>query len=136
MKKAFEMGMPGVALTDTSNIYGCHELYKAAKDVGIKAILGTEIYTQSSVDPKLQHKLVLLAKSHTGYKNIIELVTASHLESVHHNLPVLSFDHLKKFSSDIICLSGPVSGELSYYLLSGKNESEVLDRIHFYQNIF
>lgn len=137
VKKAFEMWMPWIALTDTSNIYGCHELYKAAKDVWIKAILGTEIYTQSSVDPKLSHKLVLLAKNYNGYKNIIELTTSSHLSTTSKtSLPILSFDTLKQYSQDIICLSGPVSSEISYYLLSGKSTAEVVERIAFYQSIF
>ena len=55
--------MKAVAITDTANIHGCHELYKEAKSAGITPIMGTEIYVISSLDSLINHKLVLLAKN-------------------------------------------------------------------------
>lgn len=136
VKVAVKFGMPWVAITDTANIHGCHELYKAAKSQGIKAILWTEVYTTSSVDPRLQHKLVLLAKSLQWYRNILQIVTHTHLHSQNSQVPVIDFQTLKQFSQDIICLSGPVSSEISYSILTGKTDSEILERIGFYQSLF
>gem|GEM_PF-1780275 len=72
--------MTAVALTDTSNIHGCHEFYKECKANKITPILGTEIYVESSLDEKLNHKLVLLAKNLQGYRNIIALISKSNLD--------------------------------------------------------
>jgi DNA polymerase-3 subunit alpha len=55
--------MTAVALTDASNIHGCHEFYKECKSNGLTPIMGTEIFVESSLDPTLNHKLVLLAKN-------------------------------------------------------------------------
>ena len=81
VKKAKSLGMSAVALTDTGNIHGLHELYKYAKEEGITPILGAEIYTQSELDEKLLHKLVLLATSNEGYKNLIQIVTKASLDN-------------------------------------------------------
>ena len=73
--KAVELWMKAVCLTDTSNIHGCHELYKEAHYAWIKAILWTEIFVISSLDSSVSHKLVLLAKSLKWYQNIISLTS-------------------------------------------------------------
>ena len=70
-KKAKELGMKAVALTDTSNVYGCHEFYKSCIEQWIKPILWTEILVESSLDEKINHKLVLLAKNINWYRNIL-----------------------------------------------------------------
>ncbi len=134
VKRAFEFEMKWVALTDTGNIYGCHEFYKSAKEAGIKPILWTEIFVESFSDPKMSHKLVLLAKNIDGYRNIIELITASNLHN--HSQVKVSFELLKKFSSSLVCLSGPISSEISYLILMGKTNTEIKERIQFYQGIF
>ena len=81
VQKAVELGMSAVAITDTSNIHGCHELYKEAKWAWIKPILWTEIFVTSSLEPSINHKLVLLAKSLQGYRNIISLVSKANLDN-------------------------------------------------------
>ena len=74
--------MQALALTDTWNVHGCHEFYKACKSEGIKPILWTEIFIESYLDPKLNHKLVLLAKSLAGYRNILSLVSKASLDVI------------------------------------------------------
>ncbi|MDD2908078.1 MAG: DNA polymerase III subunit alpha [Candidatus Gracilibacteria bacterium] len=138
--KAVELGMKAVAITDTSNIHGCHELYKECKYAGIKAILGTEIYVESSLDKNINHKLVLLAKSLTGYRNIINLVSKASLDNPGVKAKICFEDIilLKEQVGDLemVCLSGPISGEIPYFILSGKEDKQVLDRIKSYQDIF
>lgn len=127
--------MPALALTDTGNLHGCHEFYKACKSEGIKPILGCEIFVQSDLDEKLKHKLVLLAKSGQGYRNIISLASKASLENPGQTAAV-KFEDLKEFSHDVICLSGPISGEIPYLILSGKSDQQVADRIKEYQVVF
>lgn len=135
VKKAKSLWMPAVAITDTSNIHGCHELYKYAKEEWIKAILGTEIYLQSGLDAKMFHKIVLLAKNYDGYKNIIALVSKANLERPG-DKPYITWEELKEFSKDLICLSGPISGEIPYFILAWIDEEKIISRIKEYEEVF
>ncbi|PID86360.1 DNA polymerase III subunit alpha [Candidatus Gracilibacteria bacterium] len=140
VKKAKELGMKAVALTDTGNLHGGHEFYKACKSEGIIPILGVELFVNSLIDNKINHKLVLLAKSLSGYQNIISLVSKANLDS-ETTIPCITLDYLIEFQKtkeklDIICLSGPINGEIPFFILSGKSNDEILERIKFYQNIF
>ena len=135
IKKAVELKMKALALTDTWNLHGCHEFYKECKSQGINPILGSEVFMQSETDIKLKHKLVLLAKSGEGYKNLIALASRASLDNPG-QVPAVNIEDLREFSKDIIALSGPISGEIPYYILSGKTDEQILDRIKLYQDIF
>ncbi|NDK10100.1 DNA polymerase III subunit alpha [Candidatus Gracilibacteria bacterium] len=135
VKKAKQLGMKAVALTDTGNLHGCHEFLKACESEGINAILGAEVFTRSESDQKLNHKLVLLAKSGEGYKNLIGIVSKASLDNPGQT-PAISVSDLKEFSDDIIALSGPIAGEIPYLILSGQSDDVILDRIKLYQDIF
>ncbi len=135
VKKAVELWMKAVAITDTANVHGCHELYKEAKSAWITPIMGTEIYVVSSLDPEINHKLVLLAKNLKWYRNILSLISKSNLES-EWNKAKINFEDLQEFSSDLICLSWPLSWEIPYYILAWKSDEQIFDRIEEYYNIF
>ena len=135
VKKAKALGMNAVAITDTNNIHGCHDLYKYAKEEWIKAILGTEIYIQSSLSTTMFHKIVLLAKSYDGYKNIIALVSIANLERPG-DKPYITFEELKEHAHDLICLSGPISWEIPYYILAWLDEEKIIERINQYEAVF
>ncbi|MDP5039139.1 MAG: DNA polymerase III subunit alpha, partial [Candidatus Gracilibacteria bacterium] len=135
IKKAKELGFSAVAITDTSNVHGCHEFYKYAKEEGIKPILGTEILLQSQIDKKMFHKIVLLAKNFDGYKNIISLTTIASLENVG-DKSYITWSDLEKYSNNLICLSGPITGEISYYILAGMSEEKIVEKIGEYIKVF
>ena len=87
LKQAKEMGLDALALTDHGVMYGAIEFYSLAKKMGIKPIIGCEVYLAPNsladktpgIDNKLYH-LVLLAKNKTGYYNLLKLVTIAELE--------------------------------------------------------
>ena len=135
VKKAKSLGMSALALSDTWNIHWLHELYKYAKEEGITPILWIEIYIRSEINEKMLHKLVLLAQSFEGYKNIIQLASKASLDNPG-STACVSITDLKIYSKGIICLSWPVSGEIPYYILSWKSEEEICQRIEMYQSIF
>ncbi len=160
VKKAKELWMEAVALTDTWNLHWGHEFYKICKSEWIKPIMWVEIFVKSSIDPKLKHKLVLIAKSLKWYQNIIELLTKSNL-SVDEENDGMSLDDIREIKEklsgqtqgtaptensrgescvhsdlEIICLSWPITWEIPFYILSGKSDEEILDRIKIYQEIF
>ena len=140
IKKAKEMWMEAVALTDTSNIHGCHEFYKTCKAEWIKPILWAEIFVESGLDSKINHKLVLLAKNLEWYRNIISLVTKASLDNPG-TISRIKFEDIvelkeQKWDLKIVALSGPISWEIPFYILSWKTDETILERIKEYQNIF
>jgi DNA polymerase-3 subunit alpha len=102
--------MTAVALTDTSNIHGCHEFYTECKAHKITPILGTEILVESSLDESLNHKLVLLAKNLTGYRNIISLISKSNLDYPG-KTPKIKFEDIEELKKLQTSPNLPLSGE-------------------------
>ncbi|OGF81871.1 DNA polymerase III subunit alpha [Candidatus Giovannonibacteria bacterium RIFCSPHIGHO2_12_44_12] len=141
VREASRMEMPALALTDHGNMYGAIEFYKAAKNAGVKPIIGLEAYVaarslkdkEPGVDERRYH-LTLLAENEEGYHNLIELVTTSNLEGFYYK-PRVDKDLLRKHSKGIIALSGCMSGEISRAIL--RKDSEGAERlIDEYRGIF
>lgn len=135
IKKAKSLWMPAVAITDTCNLHGCHELYKYAKEEEIIPILGTEIYLKSLDNEKMFHKIILLAKNYDGYKNIISLVSIANLERPW-DQPYITWEELCEYCEYTMCLSWPISWEISYAILSGLDEEKIVEKIERYKSIF
>ena len=141
VKRAKEMGMPALALTDHGNLYGAIEFYKLCLKEGIKPIIGIEAYianrTRFDKDPKIDNKryhLTLLAKNEQGYKNLIKLSTKASLEGYYYK-PRMDHDLLREHHQGLIALSGCFGGELSIALRAG-NDKEARRVIALYQDIF
>jgi DNA polymerase-3 subunit alpha len=121
--KAKEMGMESLAITDHGVMYGVIEFYQAAKEAGIKPIIGCEIYIapggRQSRTPgeKNNYHLILLAKNHTGYQNLIQLTTKAHLEGFYYR-PRVDKELLEQHKEGLIALSACLSGEVSHLILS------------------
>lgn len=139
LAKKFKMS--ALAITDHGNMYGAIEFYKLAKKAGIKPIIGVEAYVANrgrldkdpGVDNKRYH-MILLAKNLQGYKNLIKLVTLSHLEGFYYK-PRMDKEILRKYSEGIIALSGCMGGELGRALMN--KDLELGEKIALeYQEIF
>jgi DNA polymerase III subunit alpha len=118
-----ELGMDSIAITDHGNMYGAIRFYKTCIEAGIKPIIGCEIYIakRSLKDKEAEHDkdfnhLILLAENETGYKNLMKIVTISHLEGFYYK-PRVDLDLLKKYHDGLICLSACVNGYVSEPLL-------------------
>ncbi len=135
VKKAKELGMTAVALTDSSNIHGCHEFFKECKKQDITPIMGTEILVESSLDPNLNHKLVILAKNLEWYRNIIALTSKASLENAWKTSKI-TMEDVKTYSKHTMALSGPITWEIPYYILCGKSDEQIIAKIKEYQDIF
>lgn len=141
IQRVKDLGMDAVAITDHGNLYGAIEFYKKARSNSIKPIIGCELYIakrsyldkQPNIDDEIYH-LVVLSKNLTGYKNLLKLVTHSHLEGFYYK-PRVDKELLKKYSEGLIGLSGCLAGEIPQALLS--NRLEQAERLAFeYQEIF
>ena len=133
--------MPAIAITDHGNMYGAIEFYKLAQKAGIKPIIGVEAYVANrsrlDKDPGIDNKryhLTLLAKNLQGYKNLMKLVTISHLEGFYYK-PRMDKEILGKYADGIIALSGCLGGELSR-ALANKDEEKAERIIKEHQEIF
>ncbi len=141
LKQAKEMGLDALALTDHGVMYGAIEFYSLAKNMGIKPIIGCEVYLAPrsltdktpKVDAKLYH-LVLLAKNKTGYHNLLKLVTIGELEGFYYK-PRIDKEVLKKHSDGLIALSACAKGEIPSALLA-EDFKKALELAKEYQKIF
>lgn len=116
--------MPAVAMTDHGNLFGAIEFYQACLKVGVKPILGCEIYLAPG---KLEEKkevpgrkrschMTLLAETTEGWGNLQKLVSLGHLEGLYYGKPRVDREALRKYSKGIICLSGCISGPVNEWL--------------------
>ncbi len=120
---AKSLGQEALAITDHGSLYGVIEFYKEAKAQNIKPIIGVETYLaprslkdkQAKIDDKVSH-LILLAKNQTGYKNLLQLVSISHLEGFYYK-PRIDLATLKEYSAGLIILSGCLKGAIAQALL-------------------
>ncbi len=141
IEKAKQHKMPAVAITDHGALYGAFKFYIKAVEAGIKPIIGVEAYKAkgSRLDKKNgvdrdQYHVTLLSKNLTGYKNLIKLVTAAHLEGYYYK-PRIDFEILEKYREGLIVLSGCLNGEISSLIRESQiNQAEkILER---YLSIF
>src|SRR6266480_1190408 len=119
MKKAAEFKMPAVAITDHGNLFGAVEFYKEATRTGVKPIIGCEAYIApgSHKDRPASRRdaayhFTLLAQSDTGYRNLVKLVTAAHLDGFHY-APRIDKELLAAHSAGLIGLSGCLASEIN-----------------------
>ncbi len=123
--KAQEYGMPAVALTDHGNMFGIKEFFNAAKDSGVKPILGVEAYVakKSRFDKKDKedrsgYHLILLAKNKTGYHNLMKLVSYAHLEGQYYK-PRMDKEILREYHEGLIASSACLGGEIPQHIMAG-----------------
>ncbi|OFW87618.1 MAG: DNA polymerase III subunit alpha [Alphaproteobacteria bacterium RIFCSPHIGHO2_02_FULL_46_13] len=117
VKKCAAMGMPAVAITDSSNLFGAMEFSLEASKAGLQPIIGARILVGDD-----EHHLVLLVQSKQGYLNLCELLTQSYVTSDGQSKPRLSWDGIRKHAEGLICLSGAVKGPIGQALLAKQND--------------
>ena len=120
--RAEELGMPGLAITDHGNMYGVKEFFKyAKKHPAVKPVIGCEVYV-SVGDHRVKEKgywhLILLAKNHQGYKNLVKIVSTAHIEGMYYR-PRVSHEVLEKYHEGLICSSACMAGEVPRAILAG-----------------
>jgi len=142
-KKIAEMKMPALALTDHGNLFGAIEFYQSCKAVGVKPIIGCEMYiapksrfdrTSTKGQEEAYYHFTVLAQSNEGYQNLIQLCSLGFLEGYYYK-PRVDKDILAKYSKGLVALSGCLKGELADKVLRGK-DADVKKVIDDYQGIF
>lgn len=142
LKKAASLGMKAIALTDRGVLYGAIEFYQEAKKAGIKPILGMETavrHAQKDSTPAAQNTasvsfLVLLAKNHAGYKNLLKISSHLQLQQTFDE-PAIDAAILSQYTSGLIALSGAADG-VAARAFSAHGESYTLGELEYWKNFF
>jgi len=127
VERARELGMDSLAITDHGVMYGAIQFYLAAREAGIKPIIGCEVYVtqnnhlnRNAGEQKPSH-LILLAKNQTGYHNLIQLTTKAHLEGFYYK-PRVDKELLEQYHRGLIALTACIAGEIPHLILEGRLE--------------
>ncbi len=136
-----ELGMDACAITDHGVMYGVIDFYRAAKEAGIKPILGCEIYvapgSRFDKEPggeERYHHLVLLAENREGYANLMKIVSIGFTEGYYYK-PRVDKEILRKYHKGIIALSACLAGEVPRLIEKGLIE-EAKEMTKTYRDIF
>ncbi|MCD8020685.1 MAG: DNA polymerase III subunit alpha [Clostridiales bacterium] len=129
LPRAKELGMDSLAITDHGVMYGVIDFYKKAKEVGVKPILGCEIYVapgsrfdrESSRGDDRYYHMVLLAENDQGYKNLMKIVTRGFTEGYYYK-PRVDYEILEQYHEGIIALSACLAGEIPNKILKDDYE--------------
>ena len=119
--RARELGMDSLAITDHGVMYGVIDFYRACNAVGIKPIIGCEVYVAPGSrfdkepigqgDDRYYH-LVLLAENNTGYSNLMKIVSRGFTEGFYYK-PRVDYEVLREYHEGIIALSACLAGEVA-----------------------
>ncbi|SKA49430.1 DNA polymerase III subunit alpha [Photobacterium toruni] len=135
VKRATELGMPALALTDFTNLCGLVKFYFAAHDAGIKPIIGADFKVQSQEMGDELFELTILAANNEGYKNLTLLISEAYQRGHVQHQPVIDKEWLIKHREGLIILSGGRTGDVGRALLKG-NQQLTDACVIFYQTYF
>ena len=140
--RAKELGMDSMAITDHGVMYGVIDFYRAAREVGIKPIIGCEVYVapgsrfdrENTNGEDRYYHLVLLAENDTGYHNLMKIVSKGFVDGFYYK-PRVDYEVLETYHEGVIALSACLAGEVQRYLARGMYEEACRSARH-YEEIF
>ncbi|NWG18371.1 MAG: DNA polymerase III subunit alpha [Chloroflexi bacterium] len=147
VKRAKELDMPALAITDHGAMFGVIDFYHACKEAGVRPIIGMEAYlarrSRFDKDPKLDKRpyhMLLIARSQTGYKNLLKLASLAQLEGYYYR-PRVDWELLERYHEGLIATSGCLAAEIPSMITEGRDDEakaligkyqEVFGKDHFY----
>lgn len=137
-----ELGMDSIAITDHGVMYGVIDFYRAAKEAGIRPIIGCEVYVapgsrfdrENNQGEERYNHLVLLAENDTGYKNLMKIVSKGFTEGFYYK-PRVDYEVLRRYHEGIIALSACLAGAVASKLVKGLYEEAKAEALKL-QGIF
>lgn len=141
IERVKELGQNSVAITDHGVMYGAVDFYKAAKEKGVKPVIGCECYVAQrtrhdkvhGLDNERYH-LVLLCENNKGYENLIAMVSKAWTEGFY-TKPRIDRELLEMHHEGLIALSGCLAGEIPRLLMRGEYE-KAKDTALWYRDLF
>ena len=117
VKKAKELGMSSIALTDNANLFAAVKLYKEAKSAGIKPIFGAELILKGEDQ---NFSLLLLCQNQQGYLNLSELISLSYLQGQTLDGVSITAEQLQAYHHGLILIALPVRSDVAQHLINNQ----------------
>jgi len=125
--RAAELKMPALALSDHGNLFGAIEFYQECRKVGVKPIIGCEVYLapgdledkKANSAKEASTHFLLLAKNETGYRNLVKLVSIAHLDGMYYK-PRVDKKRLEQYKEGLIGTSACLAGEVARHIMAGR----------------
>ncbi len=143
VRKAKRFEMPAVALTDHGCLYGAWAFHRQARREGVKPVIGMEAYvatgdrrdrTPAPSGPVRSYHLVLLARDHTGYKNLVKLSSIGYTEGFYYK-PRVDRETLARHSDGLVVTSACMAGEVCRHLAAGARDA-ARETAEWYAEVF
>ncbi|MGI6736534.1 MAG: DNA polymerase III subunit alpha [Anaerovoracaceae bacterium] len=124
VRRAVELGMDSLAITDHGAMFGVVPFYRACRENSIRPIIGCEVYTavrsrldRDPVQDRQRGHLILLAENSEGYHNLVHIVSRGYTEGFYHK-PRIDKEVLRQYSGGIIALSACLQGDVQRHLVN------------------
>lgn len=128
-------GMPAIAMTDQTNFFGLIKFYNSMMGTGIKPILGSDLWLENPDEPDRPFRVPFLCQNHTGYKNLIELISRAYQRNQDHHRAVVKYEWVAELNAGLIVLSGANYGDVGQAILRG-NVATAEKRLQWWQECF
>lgn len=116
-------GQAALAITDLSNLFGAVKFYKACRGLGLKPIIGADVFLEPDAslggDGKQPSRLLLLVQDRQGYLNLCELLARGWVQNAQRAQAWLKLEWLEELGGGLIALSGAEFGAVGQALLAG-----------------
>ena len=117
-------GMPALALTDLSNVFGMVKFYKAARSAGVKPIVGCDVWLTNDADRDKPYRLLLLAQNHAGYLNLCHLLTRAYRTNQYRGRAEIQREWFVESGTEgLIALSGAHHGDIGQALIAENSKA-------------
>ena len=120
IKKAVDIGMPALGLTDLSNLFGAVKFYKAATQLGIKPILGCDVWIENEANPDQPYRMALFCQNQQGYIHLSELLSKAFLTNQSRGKAMLKKSWILSSHEGLIALSSALYGNIGHLLDQNK----------------
>ena len=112
-------GMPALALTDLSNMFGLVKFYQAARSAGVKPLIGCDVWITHESERDQPWRLLLLASSHAGYLRLCDWLSRAYRGNQHRGRAELRREWFDEGTDGLIALSGARGGDVGQALVQG-----------------
>jgi len=126
VKQAVNDGMPALALTDLSNLFGAIKFYKAARGKGLKPIIGCDIWLENSGNREQPTRALLLCQNHAGYLLLCQLLSRAYLHNQYRGRAEFKREWFAETGTEgLLMLSGAMLGDVGQACVQGNLDSAI-----------
>ena len=122
LTQAASQGMPAIALTDHTNLFGMVKFYKESLTLGIKPIIGCDVWIENELHPNQPSKLLLLCQNQTGYINLTNLISQSYINGQQNGIPIIKKTSVRNLNAGLLALAPLRNSDIAHYLHAGEEK--------------